>query len=120
MSFNKLVFLVQGGDMNKLKEMVEGEIDCDINTGNMLAEACSFGRLDVAKYLVEKGADIHADKELALSSTFDSGSYMRIDIIKFLLSCGANLEIAMNNCYKEDMKQDVIEYLNSLKDIPMR
>ena len=62
--------------MNQLKNLIKannyeefiGTFN-ETNMGNinkLLIKAAQFGKLDIIQYLVEKGADIHADNDSAL------------------------------------------------------
>ncbi|MNV73869.1 Ankyrin repeat protein [compost metagenome] len=53
--------------------------------------AASKGRLDVVKYLVEKGTDIHAEDEGALRWAAYNG---HIDVVEFLLEKGCPVDVA--------------------------
>jgi ankyrin repeat protein len=46
----------------------------------MLFTACELGHLDVVKYLVEKGADIHASADHALRWAAGSG---HLDVVEY-------------------------------------
>jgi len=48
-----------------------------------LISAAESGHLDVVKYLVEKGADVHADDDGALRWAAESG---HLDVVKYLKS----------------------------------
>lgn len=53
-----------------------------------LKEACRNGNLDVVKYLISRGADIHHSKDLACRIASQNG---KLDIVKYLISIGSNI-----------------------------
>ena len=73
-------------------------------------DACENGHIDIVKYLVEQGADIHAesDKALVLASQFN-----HFEVVKYLVENGADknndeaLRLARRNGHLR-----IIEYLN--------
>ena len=54
---------------------------------NQLAEASKNGDLEKVKYLVENGADIHANDDNAF---FSSAVYGHLNVVKYLVDNGAN------------------------------
>ena len=62
----------------------------DIHTDNDYALRWSVvhGHLDIVKYLLENGANIHADNDYALRWSARNG---HLDLIKYLLKNGANI-----------------------------
>ena len=79
-----------------------------------LGFAANAGQLDVVKYLVSIGADIHTETEYPLRTAAEEG---HLDIVKYLVSVGADIHArndwAVN--YAHINGQDhVVEYLVSL------
>jgi len=83
--------------------------------GKSLVKFTGFGHLEIVKYLVEQGADIHAEDDFALSWAAQLG---HLDIVKYLVSKGANtharndetLRWAELNCHTA-----IVEYLKGLE-----
>lgn len=70
--------------MSSKKSRSKTELDLDINilNGKPLMLACQFSHSDVAKYLLEKGANPHASNNLALRKAVENDD---IDLIKLLV-----------------------------------
>ncbi|RLA64541.1 MAG: ankyrin repeat domain-containing protein, partial [Epsilonproteobacteria bacterium] len=47
--------------------------------------AANRGHLNIVKFLVDKGADIHVCNDLALKWASDKG---HVDVVEYLKSCG--------------------------------
>lgn len=62
-------------------------IDFNDTKDESLIIASEHGFLDVVKYLVENGANIHADDESALEWAIIENNY---DVVKYLIDKGAN------------------------------
>ena len=56
------------GDLKTVKNLVEDGIYFQEFDNKALCLACCNGRLDIVKYLVEKGADIHANNNHIVQS----------------------------------------------------
>ena len=75
------------GDLEKVKELyLEGYINIDC--GFLLASGNNH--LEVAEYLLEKGADIHYMNDLAIRWGSSIGN---LEVVKYLVENGANLHI---------------------------
>jgi len=59
------------GDLEKLKELVEGGIGIRLEL--MLQEACYWNHLDMIQYLIGLGADPHFANDFAIRSTKEPG-----------------------------------------------
>lgn len=84
--------IVNGAYAERLDWIIEGlKNGADINTylGNYpLIIAVDAGNLDIVKYLVEHGADIHIVHDFPLRSASEHGY---LDIVKYLVEKGANI-----------------------------
>ena len=76
------------GYLEMVKYLVENGADIHARNDNALREASRYGHLDIVKYLVENGADIHALNDEALRMASYNG---HLDIVKFLVNNGANI-----------------------------
>ena len=90
------VFSAEIGNLLVVKFLYDFvDINC-INQNNFTAlERCaSCGNLEVVKYLVNKGGDIHTYGDYALRF---SSSYGHLEVVKFLVSQGADIH-AVEDC----------------------
>jgi len=69
------------GDLQVIKYYIEKGVDIHINNDYPLQCASRVGDLDVVKYLVEKGANIHALDDFPLQIATDFAYY---DVLKVL------------------------------------
>ena len=80
-----------------------------------LGGAVHGNHLDVIKYLVKEGADIHADHENALRRAAYNGN---LDIVKYLVEKGANPhiddDVIIKAAASKEGNQEVVNYLRSL------
>jgi hypothetical protein len=76
------------GYLDIVKYMIELGADVHIFEVNPVMLASSGGHLDVVKYLAEKGLDIHACGDEALISACRSG---HLDVVKYLIEQGADI-----------------------------
>jgi ankyrin repeat protein len=85
-----------------------------INLNDELIVASKYGHLEVVKFLVEKGANIHADNNLALRC---ASKYGHLEIVKFLVKNGADIHADNDRVLKLASLNghfEVVEYLKSL------
>ncbi|PVU88970.1 hypothetical protein BB559_005283 [Furculomyces boomerangus] len=81
------------GYLDIVKYLVKSGVNIHENNEIALKEASENGYLDVVKYLVEKGADIHADQDWALGMASKSGY---LDIVEYLVEKGAKVQAREN------------------------
>ena len=80
------------------------------NLNKQLIEATEKGDLELIKYLVEQGADIHAKNDCALRLASYSGN---IEIVKYLVEQGAEIHAKNNNALRwasENNHLNVVKY----------
>ena len=66
-----------------VKYLIENGANIHTDNDLALAWASSYGHLEVVKYLVEKGANIHADDDLSLRWASKNG---HTDVVNYLKS----------------------------------
>ena len=75
-------------DINTFKYLVENGADIHADYDYALRWSASNGHLDVVKYLIENGADIHALADYALRWSASNG---HLDVVKYLIENGADI-----------------------------
>ena len=82
------------GDLEMVKTLVEGK-KADLNKSgwNPLLYACSKGRLEVAKYLVQHGADVNSTSPNGSTPLIMAAMSGNEYVVKYLLDQGADLKI---------------------------
>lgn len=98
------------GHVNVVKFLIE---KCNVKIHRRaLCVAVEENKLEIVKYLIDKGANVHIDDQFPLLSAI---FYGHLDIVKFLVQRGADYRhtkaytIAMNRGH-----EDIIDYLNEL------
>ncbi|MNY42078.1 Ankyrin repeat protein [compost metagenome] len=79
------------GHLEVVKFLLEQGADIHAESNKALRFAAIEGCLDVVKYLVEQGADIHAQNEGALQTAAQRG---HIEVVKCLVEQGAPIDVA--------------------------
>ena len=83
-----------------------------------LTFASQEGHIDIVKYLVENGADIHARDELALREASENG---HVEVVKFLLENGADIHgrdyLGSDAALREASNNGHVEVVNYLKSL---
>jgi len=106
----RLVEACKKGNLKKVKKLI-GKIHA--NEEKALIWAADFGYLEVVKYLVEKGADVHILDDMPLRRAAAGG---HLEIIKYLIENGANIHAGDDEALRwlvGDGPLDAIEYLVS-------
>ena len=88
------------------------------NDNDLLWISTKFGKLDLVKYLLNKGADIHYLEDRALRWAAKRKHY---DVVKFLLDNGANIHAQDEGAYylaQDDKDYKLIELLKQYGGIP--
>ena len=85
------------GHLDVVKYFVEKGADIHANAEEALRWSAREGHLDVVKYLTEQGADIHAHSEEALQWSAEHGY---LSVVKYLIEKGANVH-ANSKCVLE-------------------
>jgi ankyrin repeat protein len=80
----------------------------------LLINACRDGDLELVKYCLREGANIHAQNDFALRWASQNG---HIEVVKYLVSQGADIhtfdDLALQWA-SENGHIEVVKYLNSL------
>ena len=84
----ELKYIGEWKNVEVMKYLIEN--GADVHADNDVALSCSaeMGHLEVVKYLIENGADIHACNGCALRCSARRG---HVDIVKYLIENGANI-----------------------------
>ena len=76
------------GHLHVIKFLIEKGADIHASNDYALSLSAENGHLDVVKFLVENGANIHASNDLVLRWCAFHG---HLDVVKFLVENGANI-----------------------------
>lgn len=103
-----LHWIAREGRLDIIKNLVENHgVDITSNGNASLVAAIAgsgnSNNIDTAKYLIDLGADIHANNNQALVTAIDIGSD---DIVKLLLDEGADMDIAFSKV-KRDIENNM-------------
>ena len=108
--YGELLFqAARAGDESLVKYALDNKFSEDIN--GALKIAANGGHLDVVKYLVERGANIHLQSEFPLTLALING---HAEVVKYLVSKGADVHIHDNYLLKlarERGQKDIMNYL---------
>lgn len=102
------------GRLDLVKYLVERGAEINVHFGEPLFLAAGNGYLDVVKYLIENKADIHSDSECALETAISNNN---LDVVKYLVSQGADIHVDNNDILKRakySATNRMIKYLESL------
>jgi FOG: Ankyrin repeat len=83
-----LILACKNGHLEVAKFLVDKGAKIHADNDSALQHACSRGHLEVAKFLVDKGANIHADNDWALRHACKNG---HLEVAKFLVDKGAKI-----------------------------
>jgi ankyrin repeat protein len=78
------------GHMELVRYLVEAGADIHTEEDYALRYAAKNGHLEVVRFLIENGADVHAENEFALKTAFFKGFK---DIVFYLIDRGADIHI---------------------------
>ena len=99
----------QKGYLDIVKYLVEQ--GANIHASDALCGSSYNGHFDIVKYLVEQGANIHASDDGALRWASESGC---LDIVKYLVEQGANIHAGYDYALRfasENGHLDIVKYL---------
>lgn len=80
------------GDLSRLKELVEarGGVGLVVEGMTALTQACRFGQLEVARWLIAAGADVNQCNKLIEPALHNAVRSRKIGLVQLLLSEGAD------------------------------
>ena len=87
-----LRFASLNGHLDIIKFLVSEGANIHTNNDYPLRWASRFGHLDIVKFLVSKGANIHVLYDWALRWASANG---HLDVVKFLVSKGADIDYSL-------------------------
>ena len=89
--------MCKDGSLNKIMAILFKAPDkvnfVNANKETGLIAACRSGRVDIAQYLIENGADIEAKDKKGYTPLFIAVENQKPDIVKLLIEKGANVKI---------------------------
>ena len=101
------------GHLNIVKFLVENGADIHYNNDSPLTEAVNSGHLDTVKYLVGQGANIRVGNDYALSKASSDGN---LEMVKYLVQNGADIHADNDFAVRiahNNKRQKVVDYLVS-------
>ncbi len=121
-----LYVAIQAGRLDIVEILFDGKHfsvkDKDIYGCNPLHWAAQQGNLNIAKFLVEKGADIGAKDKNGRTSLRIAACNGSLDIVKFFLDKNASIEAKSNDPYKmmgvvEGVKKEIINQADTAPNV---
>ena len=104
-------------NLDIIKYLVENGANIHTEKNYLLKAAAENGYLEIVKFLVEKGANIHAGDDYVLKSAAYNG---HLEMVKYFVEKGANIHAHNDEALKwaaEKGHLEVVKYLNSKIDI---
>ena len=101
------------GQLEVVKYLVSKGADIHVFDEISLRWASEEGHLETVKYLIENGADIHALNDFSLMSAVRNG---HLHVVKYLIEHGKiheKIDTAIQNAIRNE-RHDIVEYLKSL------
>jgi hypothetical protein len=93
-----LVDAAEAGDLTALRRLLDAKVPVDSRDGRngrrrtALLAATQANRIDAARLLIERGADVNAKDELQDSPFLYAGAQGRLEILRMTLAAGADLK----------------------------
>jgi len=85
------------GHLEVVKYLLEQGADLHVDNDYPLRKAARYGHLEVVKYLLEQGADLHVDNDYPLRYAAENG---HLEVVKYLLEQGADLHAGDNDALR--------------------
>ena len=99
----------ENGHIDMVKYLVENGADIHAQNDESLRLSAKNGHLGVVKYLVENGADVHADDDCALYLSACNG---HLEVVRLLLENGAKQSVLFEKCDKPRIMKEFFETEN--------
>jgi ankyrin repeat protein len=109
---NALIWAASNGHFEVVKYLVEKGADIHAKDDQPLQYACVFGHFKIAKYLVEKGAHIHAGNDYGFRRACHHGHFQ---VSRFLIEKGCNISLI-----PEKDRNKVIRYITLCDKVEKR
>jgi ankyrin repeat protein len=100
-----LFIATRDGDLDIIKYLLEQGLDIHAEHDAALFVASKYGHLPVVEYLIRRGANVTADNDKALVAAIYGN---HLDVVKYLLAHGAN-EVVSINGREIDAKEYILE-----------
>lgn len=109
-----LFWFSRRGNLEVLKYLVENGADIHAAKDSALSSAAFNGHLEIVKYLVEHGADIHSEHNRALRWAAERGY---LEIVNYLVEHGANIHAKNDYALRKAEKYGHTEVVEYLKEV---
>ena len=100
-SKNPLILAIMGGDLERLRMLVQEGIDVDMTSNitntTALHTAAVFGRFPIVQYLLQQGADMNKANNEGCSPLYAAAQEGHLTVLQYLLDHGADKDKADNN-----------------------
>ncbi len=96
---DRFAIAIERGDLDSVKALVEGGAKADtlIDYGEHkitpLMKACWEGQAEIARYLLDSGANVNAADETGQTALFSAVTQGKVDLVKMLIERGAKVNI---------------------------
>ena len=113
---NPICIASENGHIEIVKYLLNNGVDIHINQDSPLRYAIVVKKYDMVKFLIDNGADIHIADEYPFLLSWDFGSP---DICKLLIDNGADLEKITKTLFKRKtskQKKEILEFIDKLKN----
>lgn len=109
---DKMYMSFNDGDLKTIKEIFKNVKLMDVYKNDGLIHASYYGHLELVKYLVDNGADIHCGNNMCFKYAC-RGSFGKchLEIVKFMIEQGINVNIIED----ELLKNKILNYIRRIK-----
>ncbi|AGF85728.1 repeat protein [Moumouvirus goulette] len=107
---NSLVYAINGGYLDIVKRLTN-TLSTYSDLSYALLHSSSSGNLEIVQFLIESGANIHANNDIALKTASLNG---HLEIVQYLVSIGANINTSKNYAIRWAARRghlQVVKYL---------